>query len=75
MLKEGKDNIGVRLKLIDIQTLSEYLSVKPKTIYDWIYKGRIPYYKIGGLVRFNYEEIKRWLAKKRKDPRYSHCDY
>lgn len=52
------------MKLIDIQTLSTLLSIKPKTIYDWVHKNQIPYVKIGRLVRFDENEIKRWLGSK-----------
>ncbi|MEO0124516.1 MAG: helix-turn-helix domain-containing protein [candidate division WOR-3 bacterium] len=52
-------------KLIDIQTLSVLLSVKQKTIYDWVHKNAIPYVKLGRLVRFDENEIKRWLENKK----------
>jgi excisionase family DNA binding protein len=55
------------LKLIDIKTLSELLSVRPKTIYDWVHKSEIPYYKIGHLVRFEYKEIQEWLNVKKQE--------
>jgi len=54
------------VKLIDVQTLSSLLSVKPKTIYDWIHKGYIPHIKLGQLVRFDENEIKEWLERKRR---------
>jgi excisionase family DNA binding protein len=44
------------LKLIDIQTLSDMIAVKPSTIYDWVHRKEIPYYKIGHLVRFDYKK-------------------
>lgn len=54
------------MRLIDIQTLATLLSVKPKTLYDWVYRGIIPYYKIGKrLVRFDYDEIVKWLEHKK----------
>jgi excisionase family DNA binding protein len=58
------------VRLIDVQTLSNMLSVKPKTIYDWVYKKQIPYYKMGRLVRFDYQEVKIWLTEKYKEPKY-----
>jgi excisionase family DNA binding protein len=62
------------VRLIDIQTLSTMLSVKPKTIYDWIRKDKIPFYKMNRLVRFNYDEILRWLREKKyKKPRDINC--
>ena len=53
------------MRLIDVQTLSGRLNVKPKTIYDWIHKDYIPYIKLGRLVRFNTDEIRKWLESKR----------
>lgn len=50
---------------IDINQLSEFLNVKPATIYSWIHEERIPYYKINRLVRFNLKEIVEWLEKKK----------
>jgi excisionase family DNA binding protein len=41
------------------------LSVNKRTIYDWVYEKRIPYYKIGGILRFSSDEIDNWLKKKR----------
>ena len=52
---------GDFLKLIDINALSELITVKPKTIYEWVRKGRIPYYKVEGLLRFDSAEIDKWL--------------
>jgi len=57
------------IKLIDIQTLSNMLSVKPKTIYDWVRKSEIPYFKIGSLIRFDPDKIKRWLTERSKEPK------
>lgn len=53
------------MKLIDIHTLSLMLSVKPKTVYDWVHRGVIPYVKLGKLVRFDEKEIMRWIEKKK----------
>ncbi|MGB3479914.1 MAG: helix-turn-helix domain-containing protein [bacterium] len=55
------------MKLINIKTLSELLSVRPKTIYDWVHRNEIPYYKIGHLVRFEYKEIQDWLNVKKQE--------
>jgi excisionase family DNA binding protein len=57
------------MKLMTIDELSAYLNVKPKTLYDWTYKKQIPYLKLGRLVRFDQEEIDKWMKEKhvRKD--------
>jgi excisionase family DNA binding protein len=55
------------LRLIDVPTLSRLLNVKPKTIYDWIRRDYVPYLKLSQLVRFDEDEIKKWLASKKSN--------
>lgn len=50
------------IKLIDIKTLSQFLSVKEPTLYQWAELGKIPHYKINGAIRFNESEISEWLS-------------
>jgi excisionase family DNA binding protein len=49
--------------LIDINELSELLSVKPSTIYWWCSIDFIPHVKLGRLVRFEKEAVLKWLEK------------
>ena len=60
------------MKLIDIKSLSELLSIKPNTLYAWVELGKIPHYKLNGgkkgAVRFNIEEIYDWLSACKIDP-------
>jgi excisionase family DNA binding protein len=53
------------MKLLDVSQLSEMLNVKKKTIYDWVHKNKIPYLKLGNLVRFNPNDIDQWLKSKK----------
>jgi excisionase family DNA binding protein len=48
--------------LLTIKDLAKQLQIKPSTLYAWAAQGKIPYRKIHGLVRFNAEEIDRWMA-------------
>lgn len=50
-------------KLVDIKQISEMLDVKPATIYEWVRLGKIPFYKMGKLLRFSPEEVWRWASK------------
>ncbi len=45
----------------DIRQLASYLNVKPSTLYAWASQGRIPCFKLHGLVRFRREDIERWI--------------
>jgi excisionase family DNA binding protein len=48
-------------RYIGIQELSEYLSIPKGTIYVWVCHRRIPYAKVGKLLRFDLQEIENWL--------------
>jgi excisionase family DNA binding protein len=43
--------------------LAEFLKVKLSTVYKWTHCGYVPFYKIGGSIRFDIEEIQKWLRK------------
>ncbi len=45
----------------DIRQLADYLNVKPATLYAWAAQGKIPSLKLHGLLRFQQDEIDRWL--------------
>jgi excisionase family DNA binding protein len=62
-------------ELASVKTLSRLLDISEKTIWDWIYKGRrqptldpIPYYKLGGLVRFNLRDVRAWVGRRKVRP-------
>jgi|GEM_PF-524872 len=48
--------------LLTIKELSEQLRIKPGTLYAWAAQGKIPCRKIHGLVRFDQNDIDRWLS-------------
>jgi hypothetical protein len=49
-------------ELIDEQTLSERLNVKPRTLQGWRLRGEgPPYIKVGRLVRYRPVDIQRYL--------------
>ena len=54
------------MKLLNVSQLSEILNIKTKTIYDWTHKGMIPYIKMGKLVRFNSDDIEKWVTSNKK---------
>jgi excisionase family DNA binding protein len=55
-------------RLLDIEKLSEMLGVKRATIYAWIYRKKIPFIKLGRLLRFRESEILDWIAKQSVSP-------
>jgi excisionase family DNA binding protein len=53
---------------LTIQEVSEWLHIKPATLYSKVESGDIPHYKIGRLVRFKREDIDQWMEDYRRDP-------
>jgi excisionase family DNA binding protein len=48
-------------KLLDIGQVAEQLNVKVSHVRRLVFARRIPYRKVGHLVRFRPAEIERWL--------------
>ena len=55
-----------------VEQAAEYLGIRPKTLYEWVRLGRVPYRKIGFNVRFDPEELERWT--KRQSRGSDHAD-
>lgn len=52
-------------QLLGINEAAERIGIKLSTLYAWVHTRQIPYYKIGRLVKFDENEIDRWLESKR----------
>lgn len=50
-------------KYLGVEELATILSISKNTIYSWISQRKIPYIKVGRLVRFDAKEIDRWLKE------------
>jgi len=56
--------------LLTVAEAAAYLRVKPRTLYQWIWRRRIPFLKAGSAVRFRRVELDDWLARRnRKETR------
>ena len=60
------DQTSENENLLTVGQLSEYLSIKRKTLYVKVETGEIPHFKIGHLVRFKKSEVEAWLEKYRE---------
>ena len=48
-------------RLFSVPELSEYLSLKERTIYNWASQRKIPFVKIGGALRFDKQDIDKMI--------------
>lgn len=46
-----------------VEEAAEYLGIRPKTLYEWVRTGRVPYRKLGFNVRFDPEELRGWVEQ------------
>ena len=49
---------------LDIIDVSKILKVEQKTIYNWVWAGKIPYLKANGRLLFLWEEIDKMVRKR-----------
>jgi excisionase family DNA binding protein len=60
--------------LLTIDQLAAHLGVTPRHVRRLISERRLPFLKVGRLVRFNPKDIARWLNGSRLDPAYRAAD-
>ncbi len=49
---------------LTVEEVAALLNVAEKTVRKYVYERTIPYYKIGGHVRFNEQKLLDWIAEK-----------
>jgi excisionase family DNA binding protein len=67
------DDIFERLarcdRLLTAKELADILAISPKTLYNYVTRGMIPYFKIESNVRFRAREVAEWLRQHSGQPR------
>ena len=51
--------------LLDIETVAECLGISMRQVRRMVAEGQIPYVRIGGLIRFDPDEIVQWIDERR----------
>jgi PTS system nitrogen regulatory IIA component len=50
---------------LNVKAVVALLNVPEKTVYRWIAKGRIPFYRVNDQYRFNRAELLEWATRER----------
>jgi excisionase family DNA binding protein len=52
--------------LLTAEEVAELLSIRPQTLALWRSQKRygLPYYKIGGMIRYKLSDIEKWLESR-----------
>jgi excisionase family DNA binding protein len=48
---------------LTVEELAKYLKVTKKTLYNWIWLRKIPYFKINGKILFEKNEVESWIKE------------
>ncbi len=64
-------NAGLRMlrnPLLDIDGVATWLGTSHRHVRRMVAERRIPYVKVGHYVRFDEEEVAKWIDEKRVSP-------
>jgi excisionase family DNA binding protein len=50
-------------RLLTAKELADILAISPKTLYSYVTRGMIPYFKIESNVRFRARDVAEWLRQ------------
>jgi len=52
-------------KWMGVKETAEYLGVEPSTIYHYTHNRKIPFYRLGGKLRFKVKDLDEFIEKHR----------
>jgi len=51
-------------QLLDTKQAAQFLGISRNTLYEWIIQKKVPYVKVGRLVKFRSEDLQKWLERR-----------
>ncbi|MFL6239298.1 MAG: helix-turn-helix domain-containing protein [Actinomycetes bacterium] len=60
--------IAGRPRLLDVSEAAEYLRMNQRWVRRAIQEGRLPFIKLGGLIRFSEDDLREYLLANRRLP-------
>ncbi|MBW2312482.1 MAG: helix-turn-helix domain-containing protein [Deltaproteobacteria bacterium] len=61
------DQIRKQKQLMDSTETAEFLGISKNTLYEWTSQKRVPYIKVGGLLKFKRADLEEWLKKRTQE--------
>jgi PTS system nitrogen regulatory IIA component len=53
-------------ELLTVPEVAAWLKLRPKTVYEWAARGKLPSLRLGSAVRFERDALLRWLSARRE---------
>lgn len=54
-------------QLLNTNEASEFLGISKNTLYEWVIQKKIPYIKVGRLLKFRKEDLEEWLKRRTQE--------
>lgn len=54
-------------KILSVNEVAEYFGIKVNTVYSWVHIRKIPFIKMGRLLKFDQIKIDLWVEKQSID--------
>jgi excisionase family DNA binding protein len=61
-LTNGQSQLPI---LVDIETVSHSLGISTRQVRRFVAEGQIPFVRVGHLIRFDSDELNRWIDDRR----------
>ena len=58
------DNQLTAPKFLTVEEVAALLRVSPRSVYDWVSQGVIPFHKAGRRTIFSLDETLEWTSKR-----------
>ena len=55
------------IKIAGVKEIAEMLKMKPSTLYQWAELGQIPCIKLNGSLRFDLDDIDKWVKSCKRE--------
>jgi excisionase family DNA binding protein len=59
------ERVSVLPNLMDIQTIARCFGISVRQVRRFVAEGRIPFVRVGHLIRFDPDELNQWLDARR----------
>jgi excisionase family DNA binding protein len=53
----------VEKRFLGISEFSELMGISKNTAYSWVHQRKIPFIKVGRLVKFDMKAMEKWLEE------------
>lgn len=72
LYEKNVDNVKSKMspgrRFLGVKELAEYLGIPINTLRSWVWLRKIPYVKLGKIVKFDLRDIEEWIKERKVEP-------